>query len=73
MDYAILATLWNGPATMPEVAVAVYERLGRPVSPRLVESNLRMLARVGFIEARDGAYRLLERGSVYLAHTAVPA
>ncbi len=73
MDYAILATLWNGPATLPELVGAVYDRMGgRPVSPSLVDSYLRLLERFGFIErsAGDLPYKLAERGSVYLAHAA---
>jgi DNA-binding PadR family transcriptional regulator len=72
VDYAILATLWNGPATMPELVSAVYDRLGRPVSPALVDSYLRMLERFGFIERVDGRspYTIAERGSIYLAYAA---
>jgi DNA-binding PadR family transcriptional regulator len=72
MDYAILATLWNGPATMPELVAAVYDRLGRPVNPQLVETYLRMLERFGFIERADARspYTIAERGSVYLAYAA---
>ncbi len=72
MDYAILATLWNGPATLSELAVAVSDRTGRAVSPTLVDSYLRLFERCGFIE-RDGSdalYTLAERGSIYLAATA---
>jgi hypothetical protein len=49
MEYAILATLWDGPATM--------------------------LERFEFIERRDprSPYTIAERGSVYLANTAVTA
>jgi hypothetical protein len=70
MDYAILATLWNGPATLPELVGAVYDRTGRPVNPSLVDSYLRLLARFGFIERAggDSPYKLAERGSVYLAY-----
>ncbi len=72
MDYAILATLWNGPATMPELVAAVYDRIGRPVNPALVDSYLRLLERFGFIEraGRRSPYKIAERGSVYLANTA---
>ncbi len=72
MEYAILATLWNGPATTPELAVAVYERLQRPVTPGLVESHLRMLEGFGFVARRDerSDYALTERGSLYLANAA---
>lgn len=72
MDYAILATLWNGPATLTELAAAVYDRTGRPVSPTLVDSYLRLFERCGFIEraGSDAPYRLAERGSIYLAATA---
>lgn len=70
MDYAILATLWNGPATLPELVGAVYDRIGRPVNPSLVDSYLRLLERFGFIERSNGdsPYTLAERGSVYLAY-----
>jgi DNA-binding PadR family transcriptional regulator len=70
MDYAILATLWNGPATLPELVGAVYDRTGRPVNPSLVDSYLRLLERFGFIERSNGdsPYTLAERGSVYLAY-----
>jgi DNA-binding PadR family transcriptional regulator len=72
MDYAILATLWNGPATLPELVGAVYDRIGRPVNPSLVDSYLRLLERFGFIERSggDSPYTLAERGSLYLAHAA---
>lgn len=72
MDYAILATLWNGPATLPELAAAVSYRTGRAVSPSLVDSYLRLFERCGFIERADSdaPYTLAERGSVYLAATA---
>jgi hypothetical protein len=72
MDYAILATLWSGPATLSELVGAVYDRTGRPVNPGLVASYLRMFERFGFVERADGAapYILAERGSVYLAHVA---
>ncbi len=72
MDYAILATLWNGPATMPELVTAVGDRTGRPVSPALVESYLRMLERFGFIERTNvrAPYTIAERGSLYLATAA---
>jgi DNA-binding PadR family transcriptional regulator len=75
MDYAILATLWNGPATMPEIVAAVYDRMGRPVSPSLVDSYLRLLERGGFIERPNGwsPYKIAERGSLYLANTALSA
>ncbi|HTU81968.1 MAG TPA: hypothetical protein VMF61_07550 [Candidatus Acidoferrales bacterium] len=72
MDYAILATLWNGPATLPELVGAVYDRTGRSVSPALVDVYLRLFERFGFVQ-RTGAespYTLAERGSVYLAHAA---
>jgi DNA-binding PadR family transcriptional regulator len=70
MDYAILATLWNGPATLPELVGAVYDRTRRPVNPSLVDSYLRLLERFGFIErsSGDSPYKLAERGSVYLAY-----
>jgi hypothetical protein len=72
MDYAILATLWNGPATIPELVGALYERTGRPVSSTLVGSYLDLLLRFGFIESRgdeaDPLYELAERGSVYLGY-----
>ncbi|HTZ56383.1 MAG TPA: hypothetical protein VMB20_15150 [Candidatus Acidoferrum sp.] len=72
MDYAILATLWNGPATLPELAAAVCDRTGRPVSSTLVDSYLRLFERCGFIERADSEspYTLAERGSVYLAYAA---
>ena len=72
MEYAILATLWNGPATMPEIAAAVYERLGQPASPALVDSHLRMLERVGFVKrtGTSSPYVLAESGSIYLADVA---
>jgi len=72
MDYAILATLWNGPATLPELAAAVSDRTGRAVNPALVDSYLRLFERCGFIEraGSDTRYMLAERGSVYLAATA---
>jgi hypothetical protein len=72
MDYAILATLWNGPATLPELAAAVTDRTGRAVSSTLVDSYLRLFERCGFIERADSdaPYKLAERGSVYLAYAA---
>jgi DNA-binding IclR family transcriptional regulator len=72
MDYAILATLWNGPATLNELAAAVSDRTGRPVSTTLVDSYVALFERCGFIERTDSEspYRLAERGSVYLAATA---
>jgi hypothetical protein len=72
MDYAILATLWNGPATSGELAAAVSDRTGRPVSSSLVDSYLRLFERCGFIEhaGSDSLYKLAERGSIYLAATA---
>ncbi|HTU70311.1 MAG TPA: hypothetical protein VMF11_08295 [Candidatus Baltobacteraceae bacterium] len=73
MDYAILATLWNGPATLPELVGAVSDRTGRPVTPSLVDSYLRLLERFGFVERADDGespYTLAERGSVYLAYAA---
>jgi hypothetical protein len=72
MDYAILATLWNGPATLGELAAAVSDRTGRPVSSTLVNSYVLLFERCGFIERADGEspYRLAARGSVYLAATA---
>jgi hypothetical protein len=72
MDYAILATLWNGPATLGELAAAVSDRTGRPVSASLVDSYLRLFERCGFIEhtAGEAPYKLAERGSVYLAYAA---
>ncbi|HEX8806945.1 MAG TPA: hypothetical protein VF741_08345 [Candidatus Aquilonibacter sp.] len=72
MDYAILATLWNGPATLGELAAAVSDRTGRAVSPTLVDSYLRLFERCGFIEhdGSDALYTLAERGSIYLAATA---
>jgi hypothetical protein len=72
MDYAILATLWNGPATLPELAAAVSDRTGRPVNSALVDSYVRLFERCGFIERADSdaSYKLAERGSVYLAATA---
>lgn len=72
MEYAVLVTLWNGPSTVSELVVAIYDRLGRVVSPQLLGSQLRMLERFGFIEYREGQsrYRITERGSVYLANTA---
>lgn len=75
MDYAILATLWNGPATMPEIVAAVYDRMGRPVSPSLVDSYLRLLERGGFIERPSDRpfYKIAERGSLYLANSALTA
>jgi DNA-binding PadR family transcriptional regulator len=75
VDYAILATLWNGPATMPELVAAVYDRMGRPVSPSLIDSYLRLLERGGFIQRDDprSPYKIAERGSLYLANTAVSA
>jgi DNA-binding HxlR family transcriptional regulator len=75
MEYPILATLWNGPATTPELVAAVYDRLGKPVSPALVDLHLRMLERIGFIERDDARspYKIAERGSVYLANTSFSA
>jgi len=72
MDYAILATLWNGPASLAELVAAVYDRTGRSVSPSLIDSYLRLFERCGFVERADGQspYKLAERGSIYLAHTA---
>jgi len=74
MDYAILATLWNGPATLPELVGALYERTGRPVSATLVGSYIDLLVRFGFIESRgieeNTFYELAERGSVYLGYAA---
>jgi len=72
MDYAILATLWNGPATLPELVGAVCDRTGRAVSPALVDSYLRLFERFGFIErpGGDSPYSLAERGSLYLAYAA---
>jgi DNA-binding PadR family transcriptional regulator len=72
VDYAILATLWNGPASTPELVAAVYDRLGRPVSPTLIEAYLRLLERFGFIERPDERpqFRIAERGSIYLANAA---
>ena len=72
MDYAILATLWNGPATLPELVGAVYDRTGRPVSPSLVDSYLRLFERCGFVARADAEspYTLADRGSLYLAHVA---
>ncbi len=72
MDYAILATLWNGPATIPELVGAVYDRTGRPANPELVSSYLRLFERFGFVEraGESEPYTLAERGSVYLAYVA---
>jgi hypothetical protein len=72
MEYAILATLWNGPATLPELVGAVYDRTGRPADPGLVASYLRLFERFGFVERAEGEdpYNLAERGSIYLAHVA---
>jgi len=72
MDYAILATLWNGPASLSELVGAVYDRTGRPVSPALVDSYLRLFERFGFIEHSGDAenYIIAERGSLYLAYAA---
>jgi len=72
MDYAILATLWNGPATLNDLVGAVSDRTGRTVEPSLVDTYLRLLERFGFIERLDGdsPYTLAERGSVYLAYAA---
>jgi DNA-binding PadR family transcriptional regulator len=72
MDYAILATLWNGPATLHELAAAVSDRTGRPVTTSLVDSYLRLFERCGFIERSnsESPYTLAERGSVYLAYAA---
>ena len=72
METAILATLWNGPATMTEVAASVYERLRRRVSPGLVDAHLRMLECFGFVARSEAsaAYTITERGSLYLANTA---
>jgi DNA-binding PadR family transcriptional regulator len=73
VDYAILATLWNGPATLPELVGAVYDRIGKPVNPSIVDSHLRLLERSGFIEHRtagQSSYVIAERGSVFLAYAA---
>ncbi len=73
MEYTILATLWNGPATLPELVGAVYDRTGSPVNPSLVDSHVRLLERFGFIERQAGgqsSYVIAERGSIYLAATA---
>jgi hypothetical protein len=73
VDYAILATLWNGPATLPELVAAVYDRTGRSVNPSLVDSHVRLLERFGFIERRptdQPSYNIAERGSLYLAYAA---
>lgn len=72
MEYAILATLWNGPAGIPELVGAVYDRTGRPADPSLVASYLRLFERFGFVERTGDAepYTLAERGSLYLAYVA---
>jgi DNA-binding PadR family transcriptional regulator len=73
VDYAILATLWDGPATLPELVAAVYDRTGRSVNPSLVDTYLRLLERFGFIERRfsgQSSYVIAERGSVFLAYAA---
>lgn len=72
MDYAILATLWNEPASFTEILGAVSEQTGRPVSPAVIGGHLQLLEQWGFVERTDGQspYKLAERGSVYLAHIA---
>lgn len=72
MEYAILATLWNEPAGLPELVAAVCDRTGRLISPTVVDSHLRILEQSGFVERIDteSPYRLAERGLVYLAHIA---
>lgn len=72
MEYAILATLWNEPASLVELVAAVCDRTGRLSSPTVVDSHLRILEQSGFVERIDAEspYRLAERGSVYLAHIA---
>jgi DNA-binding PadR family transcriptional regulator len=70
VEYAILATLWNGPANVPELVGAVYERTGRAVSPALVDSYLQLFERFGYVERTEEQhhYTLAERGSLYLAY-----
>jgi len=72
VEYAILATLWNGPASLAELVAGVYERTGRFSSPSLIDSHLQLFERYGFVERTEGQapFKLAERGSAYLAQIA---
>jgi DNA-binding PadR family transcriptional regulator len=74
MVYDVLATLWERPASGIEIARAVEDRTGLPISRNQAEEHLRLLRTCGYIAARDGGgaphYSLTADGSALLAQLA---
>ena len=74
LTYDVLAVLWEAPASDVEVARAIEDRLGAPMSRNMIEQHLRLLRTTGHLRTRaqNGAlaYVLTAAGSDLLSQLA---